>query len=320
MHEGHLEELRCPRDAWNETKGREAGARWVVVLTAGMMVTELVVGYATRSLALTADGWHMATHAGALGLTAGAYWFARTRAHDERFAFGTGKVHALAGYTSAIVLALIALSMIAQSMVRFFRPEVVHFREALPVAVLGLAVNLASIKLLGGHGHDHSHGREGHEAHEHEHHHEHDHNHRAAYMHVLADAFTSVLAIVAIVAGRWFGWTFLDAVMGIVGGAVVLKWGLDLCRTAGSQLLDATRVLPLEAKLRSALEAVDDVRVADLHLWETGPGRRSCVLSLVTSSPRDARFYRERILEIADLAHLTVEVHVCREGHEPRAA
>lgn len=342
---------RCGLAAPHHAERAERGARFVVALTTGMMVLELVVGYATRSLALTADGWHMATHAGALSISALAYWFARTRAGDRSFTFGTGKVHALAGYTSAVLLMVVAASMIYEAIVRFFHPAEIHYREALPVACLGLLVNLASIKLLG-HGHDHAHDhahdhehRSGHDArhadhgeephhdhgdadhdHDDDHHHDghahdhHDHNHRAAYMHVVADAFTSVLAIAALLAGRYLGWGFLDPVMGVIGGAVVLKWGAGLCRGAGRQLLDVVPKGLREEDLRRLIEAIDDVRIADLHVWEAGPGRRSCIVSIVTSTPKDATYYHAQILKGARLAHLTVEVRACVEGHASRAA
>lgn len=315
MHAERIEALRCHRGESTVAAKSEHRARWVVVLTGVMMVTELAVGYATRSMALTADGWHMATHAGALGLAAAAYWFARTRATDRSFSFGTGKVHALAGYTSAVALMLVALSMIVESVRRLASPEVIHFREALPVAIVGLIVNLASIKLLDHDDHDHDHDDDHDDDHDHAHA-GHDHNHRAAYMHVVADAFTSVLAIAALVAGRYLGWSSLDFMMGIVGGVVVLKWGYGLCRSSGAQLLDATASASAEAAIRAELERVDDIRVADLHLWEMGPNRRSCVVTLVTSRVRDTAFYRDRILAASPLAHLTVEVHRCVDGHE----
>ena len=300
MHDERLDHLECPRDFGVIPQTRERRAQWVVLLTAGMMVGELAVGYWTRSLALTADGWHMATHAGALGLTAVAYWFARTRARDRSFCFGTGKILALAGYTSAIVLMLVALTMIYQSVVRLFHPVDVRYHEALPVAVVGLIVNLASIKLLGHEDHDD---------------HAADHNHRAALMHIMADAFTSVLAIVSLALGSALGWRFLDPMMGLIGGAVVLKWGVGLCRSAGRQLLDATASHPLEAQIRERLETLDDVRVVDLHSWELAPGRRACILSLVTSAPRDVEVYRHQVLADLPLAHLTIEIHRCRDGH-----
>jgi cation diffusion facilitator family transporter len=290
---------------------RERSARWVVALTFVMMLIELGAGYATRSMALTADGWHMATHAGALGLSAVAYWFARSRAHDRAFAFGTGKVHALAGYTNAVVLMIVAVAMIVESIERFVTPAVIRFDEALPVAIVGLVVNLVSIKLLegGSHrhtGHEHEHAHD--DEHEHQHQHE-DHNHRAAYMHVVADALTSVLAIGALLVGKYLGWKVLDPAMGVLGGVIVLKWGIGLCRSAGRQLVDATSVANVEDEVRLALEGIDDVRVADLHVWEISPGRRGVLAALYTSSPREARFYRQAVEARGPFAHVTIEVH-----------
>jgi cation diffusion facilitator family transporter len=257
------------------------------------MVLELVVGKVSGSMALTADGWHMATHVGALGISAAAYWYARTRAGQKRFPFGTGKVYSLAGYTNAILLGVVACWMIVESIERFVRPQAIRFTEALPVAVFGLLVNLVSAKLL-----DHDDD-------------DHDHNIRAAYLHVVADALTSVLAIGALVAGRFLGWAFLDPAMGIIGALVILRWGWGLVRDTSRPLLDATGCEESEAKVRTRLEAFDDVKVADLHLWELGPGRKGCVVALVTSKPREARVYREAVLAELPLAHLTVEVHAC---------
>jgi cation diffusion facilitator family transporter len=307
MHAENITHLECPRDFGDVPEARERGARAVVMLSAAMMVAELAVGYWTHSLALIADGWHMATHAGALGLTAVAYWFARSRARDRTFCFGTGKVHALAGYTSAIVLMIVALSMSAQSALRFIEPAVVGYREALPVAILGLIVNLASLKLLG-QGHDHDHDHDGG-------HGDTDHNHRAALVHVVADALTSVLAIVSLALGAAFDWRFLDPLMGLVGGMVVMKWGVSLCRAAGRQLLDATVSKQLARRIQSLLEELDDVRVTDLHVWEVGPGRHACIATVITSIARDTVHYRTPILAACPIAHLTIEVHRCREGH-----
>jgi cation diffusion facilitator family transporter len=306
--------LRHSHDHGLGVARHEARTRWVVLLTCAMMVGELIVGYATHSLALTADGWHMATHAGALGMAAVAYWFARTRARETAFSFGTGKVHALAGYTSAIVLAVVALWMIGESIRRLIHPEAVDFRQALPVAVLGLLVNLVSAKLLHA-GHDHDHPAKDHADHDHPHEHEHeddhhhDHNLRAAYMHVLADALTSVLAIAALVGGQAFGWTFLDAAMGIVGGVVISRWSYGLCKGAARQLLDVVPVAGVAEQVREALEGDGGTEVTDLHVWDIGPGARACIVSLVSARARTVESYRAAILAAGDFAHVTVEVH-----------
>jgi cation diffusion facilitator family transporter len=319
MHTHSIDAFRHDHDHATSTDRHERRTRWVVVITAAMMLAELVIGKLTNSMALTADGWHMATHAGALGMSAFAYWFARTRARASWFTFGTGKVYALAGYTSAVVLGLVAILMIAESVRRLAEPLPIRFAEALPVAVIGLIVNLVSVLLLDVDDH-HEHGGDHHvDSHVHGHGHghggSHDHNLRAAYFHVLADAFTSILAIAALVAGRYAGWTFLDPVMGIVGGIVILKWGIGLCRDSAKPLLDVVPSSELAEDVRRTIEGVDDVRVADLHLWEIGPGRTGCIVSMVTAAPRDTSFYRKTILDACELAHLTVEVHRCPD-HE----
>ncbi|MCC7540065.1 MAG: CDF family Co(II)/Ni(II) efflux transporter DmeF [Deltaproteobacteria bacterium] len=326
-----------------DLRRHERRTLWVVGLTAAMMVGEIAAGWWTGSMALLADGWHMATHAGALGLSALAYWFARARASDRSFSFGTGKVYSLAGYTSAIALLIAAVWMCVEAIDRLVSPTNIAFEEALPVAILGLLVNLASVVLLGhGHAHDdHDHGAHDHDVHPpidhhgtgrvesgrhdehhdpagHPHGHPHDHpgkhhdpNLRAAYLHVVADALTSVLAIAALVAGRWLGWKFLDPVMGIVGGIVIAKWSVSLCRDAARHLLDVSSSTREEAKILARLQSIDDVRVADLHLWRLGPGRTACVASIVTSSPRETEHYRQAAREVARIDHLTIEVHRC---------
>jgi len=325
----------CPARHAEESHGRERGVRAVIILTAVMMVVEIAVGYATNSMALLADGWHMATHVGALGMAGAAYALARRFAAHRAFAFGTGKVHALAGYTSAVALGLVAATMLVESVTRLLHPASIDFATSLPVAVLGLGVNLLSVRLLHGHEHEHEHehGHEhehehGHEhehehghEHEHEHGHEHehehhDHNHRAAVMHVVADTFTSGLAICALIAGRTLGWAWLDPVSGMVGGLVILKWGFDLCRGAACELLDIDTRSNTESRIRSALEEIDDVRVSDIHVWSMGRGLRSCIVTLVSAMPRETSSYRERILSLDTFAHLTVEVQRCTDGHE----
>jgi cation diffusion facilitator family transporter len=308
-----LDGLTHSHDHGAALAGHERKTRWVVALTLAMMVGELVMGYAAHSLALTADGWHMATHAGALGLSALAYWFARSRAGSSAFSFGTGKVHALAGYTSAVTLALVALWMLGESVRRLLAPEPVAYAEALPVAFLGLVVNLVSVKLLHSdehhHDHDHDHDHDGGHHHGH-HHHDHDHNLRAAYYHVLADAMTSLLAILALLGGRYFGWVFLDAIMGIVGSVVIARWSYGLCRGAAAELLDVVPSTSLAESVRERLEsAFEETRVVDLHLWSLGPRARACIVSLATRAPRAPSVYREALAPIARFEHLTIEVH-----------
>jgi cation diffusion facilitator family transporter len=301
MHDELAERSCSVHEAVPSVNPHERRTRWVVALTAGMMVVELVVGTWTGSLALTADGWHMATHAGALGLSAWAYWFARSRAKAKSFTFGTGKVNALAGYTNAIVLALVALLMMIEAGKRLFQPVSIHFAEAIPVAVLGLLVNLVSVKLL-----DPDEASD--EAHPTGHH---DHNLRSAYFHVLADTLTSGLAIAALVGGRYAGLVFLDPLMAVVGSLVILRWSIGLCRSSAHQLLDGVSSTEVAQAIRTQVESLDDARVIDLHLWELGPGRLGCIVSVMASTPRSVAEYRKTILAAARVEHLTVEVERC---------
>lgn len=288
----------------------ERRTRWVVYLTFVMMVAELAVGYWTRSLALTADGWHMMTHVGALGISALAYWYARTRAGQTQFAFGTGKVYALAGYTSAGLMLFVAAEMIHQAIERFATPESVRFAEALPVAVLGLVVNLVSAWLLDGGDHSHDHGHDHAHEHDHEHDHAHDHNLRAAYLHVVADALTSVMAIAALLAGRYLQWGWVDPVVALVGALVILKWGVGLIGQCARQLIDLDPSTKLREKVQVALEALGDTKVEDLHLWRVGPKQVVCVVSVSTAEGHTLADYKKAALEAADIDHLTIEI--CR--------
>jgi cation diffusion facilitator family transporter len=286
------------------TKG-EARTRLVVGLTAVMMVLELLVGWWTNSLALLADGWHMGTHVGALGISALAYWYARTRAGQTEFAFGTGKVYALAGYTSAGLLIAVAVGVIIESVHRFVSPEAVRFAEAFPVAVLGLVVNLVSAWLLDVHDHDHSHDH----AHDHDHdHHHHDTNLKAAYLHVVADALTSVMAIGALLAGRYLGWTWIDPVVALVGALVILKWGLGLVRETARQLIDLDPSKKHREQVQAALESLEGTRVVDLHLWRVGPKQLVCMVSVASPKPSSLEAYREVVLKAVPVNHLTVEI------------
>ncbi len=276
---------------------------WLVVgLTAVMMVAEIVGGMIFGSMALIADGWHMSTHAAALAIAALAYAFARRHAKDPRFAFGTGKVGELAGFASAVALALVALAIGYESVTRLFHPVAISYNEALLIAVLGLAVNLVSAWLLGAG--DHAHGEEGH--------HHHDHNHRAAYVHVLTDALTSLLAIAGLLAARLFAWNWVDPAVGIVGAGVIALWALGLIRSSGAVLLDIVPAPRTAAKIRERLE-VDGDRLADLHLWRVGPGHMAVVAAVVSDRPQPPDAYKARLQDIAGVSHVTVEVHLCPE-------
>lgn len=284
----------------------DANARrtlWVVGLASVMMVGEIIAGYAYNSMALLADGFHMATHAGALGVAAAAYAYARRHAHDRSFSFGTGKVGDLAGFASALILAIIAFGIAVESAGRLVDPSPVAFGEAAVVAVIGLLVNIASAALLGG-GHHHSHP---HDHHDHGHGHAHggsDNNLRSAYVHVLADALTSVLAIAALVGGYYFGWTWLDPVMGIVGGVVIAVWSWNLLRDTASVLLDKTDE-HLEVEIREFVEAKGDARITDLHVWRIGPEAHAAIVSVTGGA--DTETIRERLAPVHELAHVTVE-------------
>ncbi len=310
----HSHDLSQWRHAHRYETGIEASAerrtQVVLVLTLVTMVAELVAGWAFNSMALTADGWHMSTHAGAMGIAAFSYVYARRHADDRSFAFGTGKVTDLAGFASAIVLGVVAVAMVWESLARLTKVQVIDFNGALLVASLGLIVNLASAWILGGSDHDHHH-----HDHDHDHHHGHDHhqdhNLRAAYVHVLADAFTSILAIVALLLGKYAGAWWMDPVMGLVGAAVVGSWAIGLLRQTGGVLLDRGDGGDLSAQVRAAIEADADNALSDLHLWRVGPGHWAAIVSVVTHIPRDPSHYKQLLVGFDELSHVTVEVHTC---------
>lgn len=281
---------------------------WVVALTAVMMVGEIAAGLAFNSMALLADGFHMATHAGALGIAAIAYAYAKRHAHGRRYSFGTGKVGDLAGFASALVLGIVALGIAYESLTRLFDPSPVAFAEATIIAVIGLGVNIASALLLGhghSHGHDHGHDHHGH-THDHDHDHppEKDNNLRSAYLHVVADALTSVLAIAALLGGRYLGWVWLDPAMGVVGSIVIAVWAWSLMRDTGAVLLDATDAA-LETEIRTRVEEPGDARIIDLHVWRVGPAAHSAIISVV-GAPREA--ICARVKPVHGIEHLTVEI------------
>lgn len=281
----------------------------VVVLTAVMMVGEVVAGYLTGSMALLADGFHMATHAGALGVAAVAYAYAKRHARNPAYSFGTGKVGDLAGFASAMVLGLIAFGIGAESVLRLFQPITVAFGEATIIAVVGLGVNIASALLLSG-GHTHGHGDNHPDGHGHGHGHAHgppagDNNLRSAYVHVLADALTSVLAIAALLAGRYLGWVWMDPVMGIVGAVVIARWSWTLMRDTASVLLDVTDD-HIADEVRELVEGPGDARIADLHVWRVGPEAHAAIVSV--AGVADGELIRQRLRVVHELAHLTIEI------------
>lgn len=286
----------CPCRNVQTPERRELGVLFVIGLTFVMMVVEIFVGYSSHSMALLADGWHMSTHVGALGITALAYSISRRFATHRAFSFGTAKVNALGGFTSSLLLAVVAGSMVVESLARLLTPRPIDFAQSIPVAAIGLVVNLISILLLRDGTHvQHDHGQD-------------DHGHRAALLHVMTDAFTSSLAIVALLLGRRFGLLWLDPATGIFGGLVILKWSFDLARGTALELLDVSPGGELEGRLRRLLTDMHDVNVLDLHVWPIGLGRMSCVVSIESSDPCSLHDYRSRILEEVPLAHLTVEL------------
>lgn len=283
----------------------ERRTRWVVGLTAVMMVLEIVAGVMFGSMALLADGLHMASHTVALGLALFAYVYARRHAHDSRFSLGTGKVNALGGFSGALLLAVFAVFMAVESVDRFLHPVAIFFDQALVVASVGLVVNVVSALLLKHepHGHDEHHGAHG------GHSHRGDYNLRSAYLHVLADALTSVAAIVALLAGKLYGWAWMDPTMGLVGSVLVAVWAWTLMRASSHVLLDHQAPAPMIAAIRSALEHDSDDRVSDLHIWSIGPGIWAAVITLVTAVPRQPQEYKAAIPESLGVVHATVEVH-----------
>lgn len=313
MHHDHRSEHVHDHVFLGDTHdAHEKRTRYVVALTAGMMVLEIAAGWATGSMALLADGFHMATHAGALGVAALAYRYARRHATNPSFTFGTGKVGELAGFASALVLALVALGIGVESIGRLFATPSIAYGEALWIAVLGLVVNLASAWLLGGDHHHHGHGHDHHHGH---HHHDHDHGHahhdnnlRSAYFHVLADALTSVLAILALLAGRYLGWSWADAAMGVVGAIVIARWSWGLLRDTGRVLVDASANPGLEQEIREGIEDGDAV-ITDLHVWQVGPGKFAAIVSLIAERPLSPSEYAARVTIHEELVHVTVETH-----------
>jgi len=285
----------------------ERRTRIVIGVTAAMMVVEIAVGLMSHSMALLADGWHMSTHVIAFVITAVAYYFARTQADNARFSFGTGKIGVLGGFTSAVVLSIVAFLMAGESVHRLFAPLEIHFNEAIGIACVGLLVNLGCALLLADRHHESGSGSSHHE----------DLNLRAAYLHVLADAFTSVLAITALTGGKFFGWAWLDPVVGIVGSGVVFSWAYTLLRDTSGILLDRTPASSdLPEEIRRAVESDGDSLVTDLHVWQVGIGKFAAMISVVAHQPKSCDAYRASLRGYKELAHVTIETHLCREDHE----
>jgi cation diffusion facilitator family transporter len=318
MHSHSIAQWTHGHSFLGEHHERHERRTWTVVaLTASMMVAEIIGGTLFGSIALVADGWHMATHVTALAITALAYLFARRHAGDVRFSLGTGKFGELAAFASAIILGMIAIGIGYESLLRIFDPVAIHYREAIAIAALGLCVNLASAWLLReDHGQHHGHGRDRDaDAHHHHHRHaghghDHDTNLRAAYVHVLADALVSLLAIVGLSAAWIFGWRFMDPVVGLIGAGVIASWAAGLIRSAAGVLLDSVPDADLARRIRHRLEVGGD-RLADLHVWQLGPGHAAVIASIVSDRPQPPAEYKKRLADMAGLSHVTVEVNPC---------
>ncbi|MGD9217520.1 MAG: cation diffusion facilitator family transporter [Desulfobacteraceae bacterium] len=352
MHVHSLEKWKCNIEPELDNSSAEKRTWFVIILTLVMMVAEICAGTFFGSMALLADGWHMGTHAAALGIAAFAYWYARKQKDNPKFTFGTGKVNVLGGYTSSTILIIVAILMIYESVERLLSPIEIHFEEAIAVAALGLVVNLISALMLKDDHHHHHHHHhpdddhhhhcdddieQDHDDHHHlshecndpdhhhqnhsDHHHDHgqhqeerapkDHNLRAAYIHVIADALTSVTAIVALTAGKYLGWAWMDPIMGIVGALVIIRWGIGLAKDTGNILLDCDVNKTKYEAIRKVLESDSDNRIADMHLFKIGSQRIVGMISIVTHYPRSVEHYKSLLSGVADLAHVTIEVNAC---------
>src|SRR5437762_12360950 len=307
MHRTDHSRFRKRHDFVPEFSHAERRTRIVMGITAAMMVVEIVAGLMSHSMALLADGWHMSTHVLAFLITAVAYYVARTQAGNARFSFGTGKIGVLGGFTSAVVLSIVAFLMAGESVHRLFVPLEIHFNDAIGIACIGLLVNLGCAVLLADRHHESGSDSA----------HRHDLNLRAAYLHVLADAFTSVLAITALTGGKFFGWAWLDPAVGVVGSGVVFSWAYTLLRDTSGILLDRTpSSSDLPEEIRRTVESDGDSLVTDLHVWQVGIGKFAAMISVVAHEPKSCDAYRALLREHEQLVHLTIETQHCREDHE----
>lgn len=351
MHTQRIEIWKHKHNFNLDKKGNENRTRIVVIITFLTMVAEIIFGWLTNSMALYADGWHMGTHAFALGITVLAYILARKYARDERFTFGTWKIEVLGAFSSAIVLGMVGILMVGSSVERLFSPLPIQFNEAILVTFLGLVINVICAVILnaggghthgfGEHAHDHSHephshdGEHSHDEHGHHHDEHHDHSHhdhsghehghdekandtdadlnlRSAYLHVFADAMTSVLALIALAGGKYFGFNWLDPFMGIVGAAMIFRWSVSLIKETSLILLDRQTNVALASKIKDSIEADHDTRVSDLHLWKVEQSRYACIVSLVTGTDCSLDDFKKRLNAFHELVHVTVEVNPCQ--------
>src|SRR5437899_1688362 len=311
MHRTDHSRFRKAHDFVPDFSHAERRTRIVIGVTAAMMVVEIAVGLMSHSMALLADGWHMSTHVIAFLITAVAYYVARTQAGNARFSFGTGKIGVLGGFTSAVVLSIVAFLMAGESVHRLFVPLEIHFTGAIGIACVGLLVNLGCAVLLADRHRETAGGSS----------HREDLNLRAAYLHVLADAFTSVLAITALTGGKFFGWAWLDPVVGVVGSGVVFSWAYTLLRDTSGILLDRTPASSdLPDQIRRAVESDGDSLVSDLHVWQVGIGKFAAMISVVAHEPKSCDAYRALLRGHNELVPVTIETQHCREDHKSDAS
>jgi len=300
MHIQTLEKWKHSHDFVVIHEQGEKRTKQVLVLTVITMVGEIIAGLAFGSMALLADGWHMGTHSVAFAITIFAYHFSRKHAEDKQFTFGTGKVSVLGGFASAIALAGVAIVMAFESVHRIINPSIIQFNEAIVVAVLGLIINIVCAVLLHGH-HGHSDSNED----------RHDHNIRGAYLHVMADALTSILAIVALFFGKYFGWNWLDPSIGILGAVLIARWSYGLLLDTSSILLDKNITEEKTKTIIDTIESDSDNRIADIHVWKVGPADYAAMISLVTHFPKDSEHYKKLLSKYTELSHITIEVNHC---------
>ena len=307
MHAHSLEDWQHSHEFSVKNDKGERRTQYVLILTAIVMLIEIVAGSMYGSMALLADGWHMGTHVAAFMITIFAYRYAREHADNPAYAFGTGKVSVLGGFASAIALAVVALVMLIESMQRIIDPQTIHFNEAIAVACLGLLVNIISAFLLKDDHHHHHHEDE----HHHHHHHHHDHNLKAAYMHVLADALTSLLAIVALVLGKYFGWNWLDPIMGIIGAIIITRWAYGLLKQTSPILLDGSIDADYQSGIKEIIEKDSDNLISDIHIWKVGANHYAAIISIVTHNPKPTQYYKNLLKDFHRLSHTTIEVYAC---------
>ncbi len=308
MHIYKLNNWKHRHDYSISNEKGEKRTQYVLALTAITMIVEVIAGSAYGSMALLADGWHMATHVAAFLITLFAYYYSNKHKDDPIHTFGTGKVNVLGGFSSAIALAVVALMMCVESLQRIFNPQEIHFNESILVAIIGLFINVASAYLLKA---EHSHHHDDTTHHHHNHHH--DHNLQAAYFHVLADAVTSLLAIVALLAGKFWGWSSLDPVMGIVGAVIITHWAYGLLARTCPILLDASADNDYLKLVTEIIEKDSDNRIVDCHVWKISPSHYATIVSLVTHYPKPTEHYKKLLSELHELSHITVEVNICEE-------